>query len=206
LVDDDESNESQFNKSTFLILRGSLGMSRNSLQLPITRDSNLSNLLMLSGRVTTLLLLMTKLSNVWDQQIVKIKSIAERILKLERCRYFKFGKILENPYLNLHCDPLSISKSFRNMTSPSIMRLSICCNLYMLLRRCTTPKLFPNCNHSSPVRFSNDGGNSPIAVSVIFKLTKLFISHEILGNFLRLEHPSSLKLLRDFIMRQLGRI
>jgi hypothetical protein len=120
LVDDDESNESQFDKSTSLILRGSLGMSRNSLQFHIRRSCNLSNLLMLSGRVATLLCLMSNFPNVWDQQIVKIKSIFERILKLERYSQFKLGKTLEKPSLELHCGCLSISTSFRNMTSPLI--------------------------------------------------------------------------------------
>jgi hypothetical protein len=113
---------------------------------------------------------------------------------------------LENPSLNLHCDPLSVSTSFRNMTSPSIGDTQYVVIYICYFEDAPLPNCFRNCNELSPVRFSNDRGNSQIAVSVKYKLFKLFISREILGNFLRLEHPSSEKYLRDSIMRQLGRI
>ncbi len=61
---------------------------------------------------------MVNISNIGDQQIVKRKSISERILKLESSRCFKLGKTLEKPALELHCGGLSMYTSFGNMTSP----------------------------------------------------------------------------------------
>ena len=56
------------------------------------------------------------------------------------------------------------------------------------------------------MRFPNDGGNSQIPIPSSADKSKLLISPEILGNFLRLEQFESIKDLREFIMRQLGRI
>ena len=76
----------------------------------------------------------------------------------------------------------------------------------MLHGRCACPlKLIVKIKSLSPIKFPNDGGNSLVQFPIC-KDFKSFISCKILGNFLSLSQSTRLKDVRDFIVRQLGRV
>ena len=76
----------------------------------------------------------------------------------------------------------------------------------MLPGRCASPEFNSISKPLSPIKFPNDGGNSLVQFVGRYKCLISSISCKIFGNFLILSHAIRLKNVRDFIVRQLGRV